>query len=195
MRIKKRRIFYFLAAITLALLIVACQIVVTISTDGRIDFHTGVYDINYSKLSMVQDHIFFMGGWGKKGSAQDMAGYRFLLRSNYFDIANVTLSDGYDRYEDIWNYIPLEPDASGVKTSVLDTDCILTYNYHQVNFSNNTANGKYRCRIICYSKPEPGGKMHHTVQITVYTQPWSNNDLDQLNIEVKGIGGVSVNYL
>ena len=195
MRIQSWRIFCFLAVIICALLLAACQIVVTIGADGKIDFHSGVYDANYSKLSTVHNQIFFMGGWGKKGPAKDMAGYRFLLKSDYLDIENVALNDGYDSYEEIWNYIPLEPDASGVKTSVLHTNCILTYNYHQVNYSNNTYNGKYRCRIICYSKPVPDGKMHHTVHITVYTQPWSNNDLDQLNIEVEGVEGISIKYL
>ena len=192
---KKNRLFNLLGTCILTVLLAACNTIVAFNTNGKIDFHAGVYDPHYQPLTVVQDHMFFMGGWGKNEPESEMAKYAFTLNSNYFTLRNVTLDDGYTSYDNIWNYIPMKPKTPGGKTSVLHTQCIITYNPQRVGHSMPATNGKYKCRIICDSRPLGNGKMFHTIEITVYTKPSSNSDLDQLNIKVEGDEGISVDYL
>ena len=73
-----------LVSCAVALLLGACNIIVSFNSVGKIKFQAGVHDSSWKLLSTVTDKMFFMGGWGKRSTPEPWQSLVEWCRSRRF---------------------------------------------------------------------------------------------------------------
>jgi hypothetical protein len=170
--------------------LVSCEVAVTGSGKGTIDFQPGVKDWNWKDINIVNDdNLLFIGGFGPtiwQGATQDQVkDYKFHLFSSWIDIRNANPEEDFMALDNIWEgYNGKFTNADGSIGSVVFAWCVLTYNTSEINSVPGTILGKHihRCRISVISKMV-NGKNIETLKITVYNNSNDpNDDTQQLNV-------------
>lgn len=191
----KRKAVFRTIGLSFALLVVifflvSCEVAVTGSGKGKIDFQPGVKDWNWKDINIINDdQMLFVAGFGPaiwQGATQDQVKkYNFYLDSSWVNIRNADPDQDFMTLENIWTgYNGKFTKPDGTVVSVVHAWCVVTYNTAKINSVPGIITQKqlHECRIIVESKMV-NGKNIDTLKITVYNNSNSpNDDTQQLNI-------------